>query len=416
MNKTKKSKSDANPKIKDLYIQDVLFTLDNPAFNNLKNKKEVLELLPNKTTQKISFVVKNVHTSVANAIRQVTIMELPVKVLDFNVECISTNDKEIILAELKDRISFIPINQDIPQDIVFSLNASNNDIKQDYMVIRSEKIVQTGGKILTSLPFAKTFRLLKLRPGRVITIPNINIIEGMGYTHSKFSLTSEFKFQVRDYIDIEYLNEKGNIVRKIVKRSDLIDALIKEKISHPLTEEKSNIVNRTLYNWKILLIPDQSYLNVVSKQTLARVQSYDVLLEDIDIQGYSSLETDPKEYFLEFTMYGNVNPQQTMQDVCDNIIKRLQNLLDLENLVIKADSEKTKILIRGEDHVIGNLLKRAIFDLDPSIGLINSTLEHPEIRVVTINIRHPTPTKIFLDAAKKLIDLFEDLKTQFVNK
>jgi len=414
--KEKVFKSDEMPRIRHLYVRDILPNLDIAAFDNLKNKEEIKALLPSKINQKISFVMCNTHTAIANAIRHIVLMELRVRALDIDITDISTNDKEIMLAELKDRISFIPIDQNIPLDTVFSLSASNSDTKQDYLTVRSKSLVQVGGKVLPEPAFSSTFRLLKLKPGRVIEIPNIRVVEGFGYIHSKFSLTSEFKFQVRDYVDIECLNEKGNIIRKMVKRDELINVLISKKVSHPLIKEKGekNDINRRLYNWKILLVPNSAYLGVVSKRMLHKIQSCDVVLEDVDIQDHSSSKVEPKEYFLEFTTYGNIQPLQMMRNVCDNIIDRLEHISNIENLVVIEDSEKTRILIRGEDHVMSGLLKRIIFDLDPSIGLINSKIEHPELRVVIINIIHSAPMEIFFDAVKKLKTIFKDLRSQFV--
>ena len=131
---------------------------------------------------------------------------------------------------------------------------------------------------------------------------------------------------------------------------------------------------------------------------------------------YYSCNRDPSEFYLKFITYGHIEPREMMVMVCENLIERLTKLLDKDNLIITASqSEKaeTKILIRGEQYIIAELLKREIYKLDPNIGLVNSTLEHHQIRVVTVNLIHPQSLRIFVDAVESLIDVFETLKSQF---
>jgi DNA-directed RNA polymerase subunit L len=135
--------------------------------------------------------------------------------------------------------------------------------------------------------------------------------------------------------------------------------------------------------------------------------------DEMFLKSYNSTEADPQEFFLEFTTYGNVRPIEILQNACDNIIERLDKLQTLN--VDTTSNEVSRVVIRGEDHTIGELIKREIYTLDPGIGLINSTLEHPQIRTITINIKHPNPQKIFQDAVQSLIKKFQSLKKQFSN-
>jgi DNA-directed RNA polymerase subunit L len=401
------------PKIKNLSIKALDYNLDNPIFDKLKNKKEILDLLPDKKSHKINFILTRANVAIANALRRVVLEELKIKAFEVNVSDISTNDKEIIISELADRIAFIPLDQDIPLDVVYALLFTCHDSEQEYTPVHSSKIMQIEGKRLNKLPFAGTFRLLEILPGRTISIPSIKITEGYGWEHSKFSIASDFKYQIRDYVDVHFLNERGNIISGMVRREELVDYMKKKKISHPLISGSNS---SELYKKDILIIPDSSFQNMTDVRTRNKLQMYSVVLEDFKIEICSSMKSCPREFFLEFTTNGNIDPIIMMRMVCDNIVGRLKTISESANLIINSDGEKTEIMIKGESYTISDLIKRAILDLDPSIGLVNSTMLHPSIRTITINIRHPNAEKIFFDAVKNLEKIFSDLESQFNEK
>jgi len=414
-------------KVEDFKIWDIGFNLDIPPFNEPEHKAKIKALLPTKVNQKVKFLLWDTNPAIANAVRRTTISELKIRALVFDISEVKTNDKEIILAELLDRVSLIPIDQDTPLDAVFSLSIINDSSNQEYKVGYSRNMVQVGGKVLKKLPFSETFRLVELRPGRYLEIPRIYVEEGYCYQENgaKFSATAEFKFQCRDYIGVDFLNERGNIIKKMVNREELFALMKKQKISTKEIETELKSAVR-VFKAKILVIPNAAYQNMLDVRTRAKVQGYPTIIEnpeklevksttqdDSFLRGYSSEEASPSEYFLEFTTYGTIDPETLLQSTCDNLIDRLTFLQTVENLVVQQDDDKTQIMIRGEDHSLGRMLTRTIYELDPAIGLVNATQEHPQIRVITINIKHPNPMKIFQDAVLKLIKEFQNLKKQF---
>jgi DNA-directed RNA polymerase subunit L len=375
---------------------------------DLGGRKDLQALMPELINQKVSFIISGSGAAIANAIRRVVVMELQTQVLTFDVSQVVTNDREVILEELHDRISFIPIRQDLPEDTTFSINYINNSTKKEVAIVRSKDMVQTGGKRTTELPFSSTWRLISLRPEKYITIPDIRIVRGCGYEHSKFSITSEFEYQSRDYLDIAFLNSRGNIVNRMVSRSELEELLHSRKIGTP---ESMKATDR-LCKPSILIIPDQAYQKLMDRNGSHLLKKYDIIVENAELPVYSSLQADPREFYMKFTTYGTIDPKKMLRDACDNLIARLEYVCDENNLVIKSDGKATKILIRGEDHTIGNILRYTIYKLDPKIGLVNYCLEHPQIRVVTINIIHPEPQRIFHDAATVAIACFQKIKAQ----
>jgi len=416
-------------KVIDAQIWELGFNLISP-FDKYKDK--ILPLLPSKREQRIRFIITGVNTAIANAIRRTTISELKAKAFTFSISEIKTNNKEIILQELFDRISLLPVDQDTPLDTTYSLAVKHSDTDQEYKVYYSSDLVQIGGVKLKQLPFSNMYRLAELRPGQYLEIPKISIEEGYCFQENgaKFSITSNFKYDARDFLAVKFLNERGNIIDKMVKRDDLIELIRKHKIS---TGDKvlSELVNLNkkaagVYISKILVIPNKNYHKQIKGNVQKQITGFNLVIEnkkeaekvgreadDLFLKEYLSEEANPSEYYMEFTTHGTVDPVALLEMTCDNLIERLGRLAVEENLYINKDNEKTQIVIRGEDHTIGNLLTKTIYELDPSIGLINSNLEHPQIRLITINIKHANPLKIFGDAVKKLINDFGHIKSQF---
>jgi DNA-directed RNA polymerase subunit L len=433
---TKHSKTDrseiaavnsAAPIVENLQVWELGYDLSHQAFNKPAIQKRIRELLPTKSRRKIQFLIKNTNPAVANAIRRIGISELKVKCMWFDIQNIKTNDKEIILSELQDRVSQISLDQNISLDTVFSFTVMNDSAAEEYKVGYAKNLIQVSGPVLSERPFADNYRLCELRPGKILEIPAIYIIEGYSYdTHgSCFSLTAEFKYQVRDYIGIDFLNERGNIVNKMVSSAELLSLMKSLKIS---TAEITETINSPqIIRPLILIIPDPNYMKMLDGRARNRVQRYTTIIEGtpskVDapplevansfLREYSSEEVCPTEFFLEFTLHDNIAPVAFLQNICDNMIERLQRLADPASLVVQQDDKKTQIMIKGEDHTIGQALRRTIYLLDPGIGLVNMTIEHPQIRTCTINIRHPNPLKIFQDARATLVRQFESLKAQF---
>lgn len=410
-------------KVNDLRIDALGFNLDIEPFR--EHRAAISALLPTKLNQRVRFILANSDTSIANAIRRVGISELKVRAFNFDISEIRTNDKEIVLADLHDRIGLIPIDQDIPLDAVFSLSLIHDTIEQELLIGYSRNLVQIAGKPIKGQVFSNTHRLVSLHPGTFLEIPHIHVVEGYCYHENgaKFSNTAEFKYQVRDYLDVDFLNERGNIITKVVRRADLVKLLRTQGIKNTIEQHLSSASG--LYNRinKILVIPNKDYQNELDKKTRARVGKYEIILENTAtpvasqtsefLRAWSSAEVSPAEFFIEITLHGTIDPEIFLQNICDNVIERLTILQNFDNLVMRADEHKTTFMIRNENYTIPCLITRRIFTLDPSIGLVNSTLEHPQIRAASINVIHSEPAKIFQDAIASLIAEFTNLKKQF---
>lgn len=406
-----------NPKIESLKIEKIVVDTSNSSNNS---DKELQKLLPTFERERISFYLKNANLSIANAIRRVVSGELKVKYLTCNIHDISTNDDYIILDELRDRINFIPLKQDVPINTTFTLNASNIDSKKRYKIVHSNEIIS---KTYIDKAFAETFRIAELSPTKYLIIPKITVVEDYGFNYSASCLTLDIEYHLVDYIPVKFINERANIITKRVKTDDLMKIINELKIKANRDE---------LFNKKILVIPNKSYQKQMSAKQIEDIKKFDLIVEnpntyeinsltadDQFLKGYQNAEYDPKEFYLAITTYGNIDASKILNMVHSNLIERLENIKKAiiaqqsksENdekvekdpfIDIIQDNIKTQIIIRGEDHTIGNLLAQTCYELDPQVGLINTPQQHPLNRTIVLNIIHSQSLKLILDAIDEL--------------
>lgn len=429
----------ANPKIENIKIEKVKFEFDVEPFNKPEIKNNIISLLPNITHEIISFYVKNANTAIVNGLRRIIEGELKVKILTLEIQDIDTDEDFIKRGELIDRINYIPIDQDIPIDTEFSLNITNADPKKEFLVVHSSDLVQINGKIENrSRPlFAKTFRIAELRPGKYLIIPKIKIIEDYGYNNSSHCLTTQIEYHITDFIPVKFINDRANFVSKRVKVLDLINLFKKYKIKYDGSPDD-------LFRKTILIIPNKSYQHQLSSSQKEKIKKFDIIIENtesLEVEGinfddkflkeYHSTELKATNFFVSFKTNGNIDSKLMIRSACENIKERLnklkeaiiekekQNNVDIVNrqiegfITILKDNIKTILIIRGEDHTISQLLKLTIFELDPSIGLVNDPIEHPLNRTIMLSIKHPQPIKILLDAIDECVKHFNKIQEYF---
>lgn len=435
----------ADPVLENITIEDIKPNINIPPFNDPIIQNQILALLPKINIEKISFNVRNANTAIVNGIKRIISGELKTKILTCDIHDIDTNEEFIMLSELIDRINFIPIDQDISINTVFAINILNSDPKKEYMIVRSSNIVNIsdndsknkeknkGENKEKILPFANTFRIAELRPTKYLIISKIRVVENYGYNHAAHCLTLQSEYYITDYIPVIFVNERANFISKRVKVADLLELFKKYKIKTSFNDSK-------LFRAKILVIPNKSYQNQLTQLQKNKIKDFDILLEneeswEVDepnyddkfLKEYHSTEIKARNFYVSFKTNGNIKVKKMLIWACDNINERL---VKLKEAIIEKDKEqeetktegfvtilrdniKTIFIIRGEDHTISQLLKITIFELDPSIGLVNAPEEHPLNRTIMITLIHMDPVKIIIDAIDKCINDFAKIRKYF---
>jgi DNA-directed RNA polymerase subunit L len=421
--------------IKKLLVEELKINPVHPAFAKLPQA-----IYPDVTNRKISFELLGVGTEYANAIRVCTMEEIEWHALEVDETQIKYDDPnrepDIIIAEFCKRIGLIPIRQDISDDARFSLHVANTgkstsgtspDAK--YRIVYTGDLKLSSGSKKYDKPFDSRFRLVALSPGKVIEVNNIKVVKGYGYQNAKFS-TCSFEYRVLDHIDAYYLSDKEQITSHMTTLKD-----IRAQVAGKSATSQS----------RVIIIPDPSIIASCSDRIRDKVKNnFDIILEDSKIQPISSSIARPMHFHLAFTFFCEVDPKeiliqslQTLKDRLNRIRESVEgyiagNTVDKPDGVEKSfieinmpggtsdtsvvgnDIQVPSVLIRSEDHVIGNLIVKTVLELVPLIPMINYKIIHPSNRSVLINIMHSQPLKVLVDALTQCWNVFDALQKQIV--
>jgi DNA-directed RNA polymerase subunit L len=412
--------------VKNLEIKELVPNFDIDVFR--KYSTQLKKLWTDRKMYEISFDLIGVTDKIANAIRRTALTELDVKALTFDVSQIQTNVNFLIANELLDRIQFIPIKQDTPLDTVFSVSAVNNG--GDREVLYSSSIVSAGSGGKNWIP--QKFRLAELRPGEYLHIPNITVVSGKGCDNSMFSMTSDYCFNNLDYMDVAMINIKGNRLDKRVSVSEVANR-IKELGLSP-----KKMSNEALAFKKVLVIPNRDYKKLISDEEQSKINlaKYDFVLVNPSnqddnnwISERSSLVESSSEFRLKFYITDRIDPKLLLPMICDNMIGRLQTILDgmktnsgivsirVDPVNIKHEQETItvnmwKMRLTGETHTIGHLIVKHLVMLDPDLPFARPHMDHPQDTNVTIQIIHSDPEKICRTVITDSIKTFTQIRDE----
>lgn len=131
-----------------------------------------------------------------------------------------------------------------------------------------------------------------------------------------------------------------------------------------------------------------------------------------DDKGIPSRISNPRVWKLKFNTNGTMPPGEIVAQTCDNIIARIQSVMDLL-YSIQNNGDEYVLTINGESDTIGNLFMRTINDLFPDIRaavyLVSSVG-----RVATIRIRCDEDINtIYGTTIKYLVKIFTEIKKFF---
>jgi len=407
---------------------DKLLTVDELA--------TVMAMLPDAahSPQHISLLLHKTHTSIANALRRAIISDMTVRHLYVELEDIETNAKELRLEDLCDRISLIPLDQDTPLTAKFSLDIKPGNITvSQWDVVGEVEIMSEHLRPLTGdkRPFALTHRIALLQPDQFLKV-KVSVREGRcdkrligggkgPHTGAQCSLTCQFEYQERDHITVFRLTNKGDIDSCRVNTATMIayaTATDNKELAAYIQEEVESL---HLVRLSILLVEDEAWFEAADFNVMARITRIKFTLIRNDKTNaewprfISSVEDESHEYYLRFSFNGNMDAKAALLHACDDLIARLNKLCDIDaaqraNFVqIDVTGQETEndepvelhsITVRNETHTMGRILEQFMFAADPSIGLVNYNMPHPQSRRIIVNVIHPQAKKIFEDAAK----------------
>ena len=398
-------------------------------FNTKQHIDKLKELMTDRQESVVEFDLINISDKQANAIRRTMIDELDVVALDFDQQTLETKYEFILRDEIRDRIRFIPIDQTLKEDTVFSLDVLNNNPGDGIMTVYSNALKGPGSQ---SIP--KKIRICELKPGSYLRIPKIIVRKGSGRQDSMFSLTSDIYYNNLDFMDIHCINKKANILTQRVAIADLLKTMT--------ALGYRNINKREIIDKKILIIPDPNFDKLLTERDRKRIDDakYDhkLILKDpkLRLEPQSSSMASSTEFRMRAYLLGNVDPASLVPMVCDNLISRLETvrtgvdeikkngtdpngivevttkLVVARNNDTESNQTLTVIRIRGETHTIGEMLVKHIYLLDSGIMNIKKRMNHPSESQVFIEMIHPNALKITLDAIDECLKVFNQIRKE----
>ena len=419
-------------------LKNYTIELIEPDLSGFKaHEKQIRALLPTRKEHKVSFDLLDVDVSVANAVRRTVIEELEIKALTFDPTTIQTNVDYILFGEFLDRIQYIPIKQDIPDDLIMSIDASNGSIDNGIMTLYSDSI-KGGEKYIPG-----RFRIAELRPVLSQGTENYcttRIWKGV----LCFSLSADYTYQNLDFMDVCMINNKGNRIDKRVRTDAVASWLVK---------------TCRCMGKRVLVIPNPAYKKIMSEQIREQIAiaKYDITIEsdkayptdDEYLEEQSSSVAVSREFRISFRLFDQIKPEDFLAIAFRSLIDRLTSVkiglekiygiegggkkkteteqepelghdttgkveLRIRPVMVRHGDESISldlwnIIIKGETHTIGNLITNYIYLADPDVPYVTSTMEHLRDNQITVQLLHPDPKKISLDAINNCIAVFEGL-------
>lgn len=188
----------ASPTVTDIKVTDLSVSLKGPLVESKSHsdaEKQIIDklskLIPTTLVPKrIEFTINGVNNAVSNAIRRTVMCELLTYSLKVEYDSFATNDRFIIPEMLVRRFELIPIDQDVPKDIVFGLDAVNDGVLHRDVKSSEIKIISPGKTGIKKLPFNETFTLFALQPGKFLKVNKITIEPDFGYNFAGHVLAS----------------------------------------------------------------------------------------------------------------------------------------------------------------------------------------------------------------------------------
>lgn len=131
---------------------------------------------------------------------------------------------------------------------------------------------------------------------------------------------------------------------------------------------------------------------------------YNIL--DIDTKT-STLNQHNKEFYISIETNGNIEPKEIINICVDSLTRRLNNIkndIKDKKINIIINNEILQYQINGESHTISNLLTQYIYQLYPTIDLINDEYITVPDDKFYLCIVHQDPEKVIITAIDKIID------------
>jgi DNA-directed RNA polymerase subunit L len=251
--------------------------------NLTKSKfKKLQSMVPNQGHKIMSFEMKGVNYSLANAIRRVLTNELPMKHMTVSLTSIKSTDKYIIDDVIHSRLEMIPIPQDIPLGTEMYLAFENKEDTYCDVLASEIKLKSNGSEIKNMM---KNIPLCSLNAQHSLSVQDIVVAESYGYNNARVSPArieyeiinhdmtqssiasdpNEFRFLIESppCIDPDWMMK--TTILELTRRLDAIDRsnyVVEFGIYKLLIPGETHTIGRLLSRYIFDLVPSIEYVHM----------------------------------------------------------------------------------------------------------------------------------------------------------
>lgn len=274
--------------------------------------------------QTISFDIKKSNTSIVNGFRRVVSDELPVKYLSIELNDVDTSDRFIFSDVIKDNIGFIPLDQTVPNDVMFTLSVTNSSLRPIYIYshdieVNSKKNPKLNGKLF----FRPNIRIGVLNSARYIKINNIKVKESVGYECTYACVVANVCYEplteesslIADPSSFKMsIQTNGSIDPKVMVKNAITELIRRLQLFIDTDFVKRNELDTTIYS-----IKNETH-------TIGNIITRHVYILDPSVKLINYKIIHPSKNEIEINIK-HPNPDKILNDAAELAIKSLNNLL-----------------------------------------------------------------------------------------
>jgi hypothetical protein len=351
-----------------------------------------LERLP-LAKSRVEIELKGVPTAVVNALRRVSLDEMPGHALQVPPDGFDTAQTSecFMLPQFVDqlRIALVPLRPQIPAEVAerlrLTLDVTNTGASAT--TVYSGDLEVAEGSMPEPL-FNPTFELCTLQPGKRIVIRGIRVATGYGRDNAQFNVTRCAAFR---HLDLPQHPEKETHEAggaAVDQSGYMVSCLVADPRHHVL----SAIVPATVANpaeARAVFVDACANIKDRLRLILSTVERRGALYRDATAESPEELAASLRALSIR------EGPSRGVQYT-----------------VVQLESGLSEGILQvpGETPTIGELLRRAVYELTPTISNITYDIVSHENRMI-LSLRHTEDvTKILLDAIRHGIATFDAIQ------
>lgn len=323
--------------------------------------EENRKLIPHMRKYSVKVHIKKASKEIVNGLRRTLMEEIEIKGLEVDKDNIDTDDTNIMWNSIKVAIESIRLDQNVPANIRFHLEYTNNTTYPQ--MVRASHL--KSDHKFESPPFNESFRIMTVRPGHFLRIKNIKVIS----------------VQARRRKD----NVESDEVYPWPRSYGLYTAVTNCGMDCPNIEKYERGVGQS------------SLTTEPTEYIITLGTNGNVDIKTLLKAACASISARSREIYKELVTVTNDN--------------HISNIVD-----ISTYNDEMHFRIKNETYTIAALISYFIFKKHPDISLANYSVPHPTKTEFIYRIVSQDPKKTMLEALDNITQMFQNLESQFEAK